>query len=138
MFTTDVIVGFPGETQAEFEESMAFVRKIGFLKVHVFSYSRREGTPAYDMPGQIDEHTKALRSHALQAAADEVRAQVIGAMAGSEAEVLLERQVANGIFTGYTKEYVPVRIRVPGRRTGDIVPAVLGAFDGTRCAAQPV
>ena len=48
------------------------------------------------------------------------------------------RQVANGIFTGYTKEYVPVRIRVPGRRTGDIVPAVLGAFDGTRCAAQPV
>ena len=127
-----------GETQAEFEESMAFVRKIGFLKVHVFSYSRREGTPAYDMPGQIDEHTKALRSHALQAAADEVRAQVIGAMAGTEAEVLLERQVANGIFTGYTKEYVPVRIRVPGRRTGDIVPAVLGAFDGTRCAAQPV
>ena len=138
VFTTDVIVGFPGETQAEFEESMAFVRKIGFLKVHVFSYSRREGTPAYDMPGQIDEHTKALRSHALQAAADEVRAQVIGAMAGTEAEVLLERQVANGIFTGYTKEYVPVRIRVPGRRTGDIVPAVLGAFDGTRCAAQPV
>ena len=138
VFTTDVIVGFPGETQAEFEESMAFVRKIGFLKVHVFSYSRREGTPAYDMPGQIDEHTKALRSHALQAAADEVRAQVIGAMAGAEAEVLLERQVANGIFTGYTKEYVPVRIRVPGRRTGDIVPAVLGAFDGTRCAAQPV
>ena len=138
VFTTDVIVGFPGETQAEFEESMAFVRKVGFLKVHVFSYSRREGTPAYDMPGQIDEHTKALRSHTLQAAADEVRAQVISAMAGTEAEVLLEREVANGIFTGYTKEYVPVRMRAPGRRTGDIVRAVLGAFDGARCAARPV
>ena len=57
-FTTDIIVGFPGETEADFEESAAFVREIGFLKVHVFSFSRRAGTPAYDMPDQIDEAEK--------------------------------------------------------------------------------
>lgn len=136
VFTTDIIVGFPGETQAEFEESVQFVRQIGFLKVHVFSYSRREGTPAYDMPGQIDEAEKARRSHILQAEADKVRTEVIRAMEGSPAEVLLEREVARNIFTGYTKEYVPVRIKAPGAHQGDIVCAVLGGFDGERCEAH--
>ncbi len=136
VFTTDIIVGFPGETQAEFEESVRFVRQIGFLKVHVFSYSRREGTPAYNMPGQIEEPEKARRNHILQTAADEVRAAVIGAMEGQAVEVLLEREIAHNIFTGYTKEYVPVRIKAPGTHQGDIVHAILGSFDGERCQAQ--
>lgn len=134
-FTTDIIVGFPGETEADFEKSAAFVREIGFLKVHVFSFSRRAGTPAYDMPGQIDEAEKARRSHRLQAEADAVRARVIAGMEGRPVEVLLEKPVNNTLFTGYTREYVPVLLKAPGHRQGGIVHAVLGAFDGTRCAA---
>ena len=134
-FTTDIIVGFPGETEADFEESAAFVREIGFLKVHVFSFSRRAGTPAYDMPDQIDEAEKARRSHRLQAEADAVRARVIAGMEGCPVEVLLEKPVNNTLFTGYTREYVPVLLKAPGHRQGGIVHAVLGAFDGTRCTA---
>lgn len=134
-FTTDIIVGFPGETEADFEESAAFVREIGFLKVHVFSFSRRAGTPAYDMPDQIDEAEKARRSHRLQAEADAVRARVIAGMEGRPVEVLLEKPVNNTLFTGYTREYVPVLLKAPGHRQGGIVHAVLGAFDGTRCTA---
>ena len=134
-FTTDIIVGFPSETEADFEESAAFVREIGFLKVHVFSFSRRAGTPAYDMPDQIDEAEKARRSHRLQAEADAVRARVIAGMEGCPVEVLLEKPVNNTLFTGYTREYVPVLLKAPGHRQGGIVHAVLGAFDGTRCAA---
>ena len=134
-FTTDVIVGFPGETEADFEESVAFVREIGFLKVHVFSFSRRAGTPAYDMPEQIDEAEKARRSHRLQAEADSVRAQIAAGMTGHTVEVLLEKPVNSTLFTGYTREYVPVLLKAPGYSQGNIVHAVLGAFDGTRCAA---
>ena len=56
--TTDVIVGFPGETEQDFEDSMAFVAGQRFLKVHVFPYSRREGTPAFDFPNQVPEHER--------------------------------------------------------------------------------
>ncbi|MEG1068830.1 MAG: tRNA (N(6)-L-threonylcarbamoyladenosine(37)-C(2))-methylthiotransferase MtaB [Ruthenibacterium sp.] len=134
-FTTDVIVGFPGETQADFEASVAFVKSIGFLKVHVFSYSRRAGTPAYDMPNQVDENEKAIRSHALQHAADAVRAEIIAKMQGHSAEILLETPINSTVFTGYTTTYVPVLLSAPEHKAGDIVSAVLGTFDGERCAA---
>ena len=136
VFTTDVIVGFPGETQADFEETVAFVKAIGFLKVHVFSYSRRAGTPAYDMPDQIAESEKLNRSHVLQAASDAVRAEVIAAMGGTTAEVLLEKPINNSLFTGYTCEYVPVLVNAKGRKSGDIVTVTLGEFDGERCKAS--
>ena len=74
--TTDVIVGFPGETEEDFLQSMAFVQAQRFLKVHVFPYSRRAGTPAYDFPDQIPEHEKEARSRRMTAAVEEVRAQV--------------------------------------------------------------
>ena len=134
-FTTDVIVGFPGESERDFEESAAFVEEIGFLKVHVFSYSRRAGTPAYEMPGQLSEEEKLLRSRRLQARAEAVRAHVIAARRGQEAEVLLETPVNRTVFTGYTREYIPVLLNAPDRRQGDIVRAVLGGYDGRRCAA---
>lgn len=135
VFTTDLIVGFPGETQPEFEESAAFAEEIGFLKMHVFSYSRRPGTPAYDMPGQIGEEEKLLRSRRMQARAEEIRARVIAGMAGQTAEVLLETPVNQSTFTGYTREYVPVLLPAPGRRQGEIVRAVLQSYTGGRCAA---
>lgn len=135
-FTTDIIVGFPGETEDDFEQSVSFVREIGFLKVHVFSYSRREGTPAYGMPGQIAETEKARRSRRMQAEADAVRARVLAGMEGRAAEVLLETPVNRTLYTGYTREYVPVLLPAPGHAQGEIVRAVLGAYDGARCAAR--
>ena len=76
-FTTDCICGFPGETQADFEESCEFLKKIGFLKVHVFPYSRRSGTPAYDFPEQVHEREKQERSRVMNGIAEEVRREVL-------------------------------------------------------------
>ena len=135
-FTTDVIVGFPGETEEDFEASMAFVTGMRFLKVHVFPYSRREGTAAFDFPDQLPEHEKEARSHRMTAAVEEVRAAEVAAMQGRTASVLLETPLSNTLFTGYTKQYLPVLVSAPGHKTGDIVEVVLGAWDGKRCRAE--
>ena len=135
-FTTDVIVGFPGETEEDFEASMNFVTGMRFLKVHVFPYSRREGTAAFDFPDQLPEHEKEARSHRMTAAVEEVRAAEVAAMQGRTASVLLETPLSNTLFTGYTKQYLPVLVSAPGHKTGDIVEVVLGAWDGKRCRAE--
>lgn len=134
-FTTDVIVGFPGETEEDFMQSLRFVEEMRFVKVHVFPYSRRSGTPAYDMPNQIDEHVKAERTRRLQEAADAVRKELIDAMLGSTEAVLLEKPVSANTFTGYTATYVPVVVTAKEHASGDIVPVTLGTFDGERCKA---
>ena len=135
-FTTDIIVGFPGETQEDFEESMAFISQIGFLKVHVFPYSRRAGTPAADFPDQIPEEIKAARAHQMQAEADRVRAEQIRRMEGMEEEVLLETPLSASLFTGYTRLYVPVVLSAPGHVSGEILRVRLGSYDGSRCTAE--
>ncbi len=137
-FTTDVIVGFPGESEADFESSMAFVTAQRFLKVHVFPYSRREGTPAYDFPDQIPEHEKEERSRRMTAAVEEVRADEAAKMQGHTADVLLETPLSATLFTGYTKQYLPVLVTAPGCKTGDIVKVKLGAWDGKRCHAERI
>ena len=137
-FTTDVIVGFPGETEEDFEASMAFVTGQHFLKVHVFPYSRREGTPAYDFPGQLPEHEKEDRSRRMTAAVEKVRAAEVAAMQGRTASVLLETPLSATLFTGYTKQYLPVLVSAPGHKAGDIVNVMLGAWDGRRCRAEIV
>lgn len=133
--TTDVIVGFPGETEEDFEASMAFVTAQRFLKVHVFPYSRRSGTPAYDFPDQIPEHEKEARSLRMNEAVEAVRAEEAAAMQGRKAEVLLETPLSNTLFTGYTKQYLPVVVTAPGYKSGDIVTVTLGEWDGQRAKA---
>ena len=135
-FTTDVIVGFPGETEAEFAESLAFVCEQKFLKVHVFPYSRRAGTPAADFPGQLTEAEKADRVHRLQTAADEVRDALAREMVGGEDTVLLEKAVSANLFTGYTRLYLPVAVKAPGAAAGQIVTARLTEWDGERARAE--
>ena len=133
--TTDVIVGFPGETEEDFVQSMAFVTQQKFLKVHVFPYSRREGTPAYDYPGQLPEHEKEARSRRMTDAVEAVRGRLAQAMAGQQAEVLLETPLSSTLFTGYTRQYLPVVVNAPGHQSGDILRVVLGEWDGKRCRA---
>lgn len=134
--TTDVIVGFPGETEEDFAASMAFVTGQRFLKVHVFPYSRREGTPAYDFPDQIPEQEKENRSRRMTAAVEAVRAEEAARMEGCRADVLLETPLSATLFTGYTRQYLPVLVAAPGCQSGDIVPVTLGSWDGKRCRAE--
>ena len=134
-FTTDCICGFPGETEADFEESCAFLEQVGFLRVHVFPYSRREGTPAFSFPDQIHEREKQRRSRLMHLRADAVQKKVLAGMEGMEDDVLLETPVSATTFTGYTRLYVPVAVSAPGCVSGDIVRVRLGRYDGARMSA---
>ena len=137
-FTTDCICGFPGETEADFEESCAFLERIGFLKVHVFPYSRRSGTPAYDFPDQIHEREKQARSRRMNELAERVRARVLAEYEGTEDDVLLETPLSGTLFTGYTRLYVPVVISAPGCVSGQIIRVRLGRYDGERVRAERI
>ena len=135
-FTTDCICGFPGETDADFRESCDFLKQIGFLKVHVFPYSRRSGTPAYDFPDQVHEREKQARSREMNAIAEDIRREVLAAYEGSEDDVLLETPLSGTLFTGYTRLYIPVVVSAPGRKSGEIVHVRLGRYDGERVRAE--
>ena len=135
-FTTDCICGFPGESEEDFVRSCGFLEEVGFLRVHVFPYSRREGTPAYDFPQQVHEREKQARSRRMHDRAEEVRRAVLADLEGSEDQVLLETPVSATVFTGYTRLYVPVSVSAPGCAAGDIVRVRLGRYDGARVQAE--
>ena len=109
--TTDVIVGFPQESEEEFEESRAFVEDIHFFETHIFKYSRREGTRAAAMAGQIPEQEKTKRSHVLLELDERRRQEYMEGFLGKELEVLMEEEVEiDGVryWTGHTREYLRV------------------------------
>ena len=108
--TTDVMVGFPGETEEEFTQSLEFVKRIGFSKVHVFPYSPREGTRAAVMDGQISTAEKTARAARMTAVCEEVRRGVLEAAVGTVQEVLCETRTDEGHTLGYTRGYLPCRI----------------------------
>ena len=105
--TTDMIVAFPGETEAEFAESLAFIRKCGFADMHIFPYSRRPGTPADKMSGQHDNATKEARSREAIAVAREMSLAYRQAMVGSVQDVLFE-ETEGDFYTGHAPNYVKV------------------------------
>ena len=105
--TTDMIVAFPGETEEEFEESLAFIQKCGFADMHIFPYSRRPGTPADKMPGQHNNATKEARSRAAIAVAQTMSESYRTALVGTVQQVLFEEQ--EGKFaTGHAPNYVKI------------------------------
>jgi len=105
--TTDMIVAFPGETQEEFDQSLAFIRKCAFADMHIFPYSRRPGTPADKMPGQHNNAVKEERSRAAIAVAEEMSLSFRKALLGTCQEVLFEEE-EKGLFTGHAPNYVKV------------------------------
>ena len=111
--TTDLIVAFPGETEAEFEESLAFIRKCGFADMHIFPYSRRPGTPADRMPGQHDNATKEARSRAAIAVAEEMSRAYRESLVGTTQQVLFE-EAEGEFFTGHAPNYIKVYVRGEG------------------------
>jgi len=106
--TTDVIVGFPGETEDEFQQTLDFCRQIGFMKIHVFPFSRREGTPAASMTEQVSETVKEDRVRRLMAVGESLAATYRERMLGSLQPVLLEERLEEGLLIGYTPQYIPV------------------------------
>lgn len=111
--TTDVIVGFPGETEEEFEESRAFVEKVNFYETHIFKYSRREGTKAAVMENQVPEQIKTKRSNILLELDERKRKEYEEKFIGKTVEVLMEEELEKEgkcYQTGHTKEYIKVAL----------------------------
>ena len=133
--TTDVIVGFPAETDADFETTRRFLEKVHFYEMHVFPYSRRAGTRADRMPDQVPEPVKKERSAVLLKLEKKMSGEYRSSFAGTEQEILLEEPVTINdeiYMTGYTKEYVKAAIRLDGRDPkalkNTFVSGILGDF----------
>jgi threonylcarbamoyladenosine tRNA methylthiotransferase MtaB len=126
--TTDVIAGFPDESDADFERSLAYVGACGFTKLHVFRYSARAGTPAAASPEQVAACVKSERAERLRDLGSRLEASHAGARAGTRAMLLLEES-AHGVTRGTTEDYLRVIADLPGASAGDLVPVVLRASD---------
>ncbi|MBQ8507528.1 MAG: tRNA (N(6)-L-threonylcarbamoyladenosine(37)-C(2))-methylthiotransferase MtaB [Clostridia bacterium] len=126
--TTDVIAGFPGETEQEFAETMAFIEKVGFARIHAFPYSRRSGTVADRMPDQVDENTKHIRTNQLIALGNQLEEKFVKGLEGSVQSVLFEEPAGDGLAEGYTGQYVRVRAQA---EPGSIRPVRIIRTEGT-------
>ena len=120
--TTDVITGFPGETEEEFSQTLDFCKEVGFARIHVFPYSRREGTPAASMDGQLPKAVKEERARRLIALGDELADHYRQSLLGTVQDVLFEEESGDGA-SGYTPQYVEVYAK--GARQGQIAPVRL-------------
>ena len=122
--TTDIIVGFPGETEEEFEKSKAFVDKVDFYETHVFKYSKRQGTKAAVMENQVPEQIKTQRSNVLLELDTRKREQYESNFVGKEVEVLMEESVqVNGetFQVGHTKEYVKIALQTEEKLQNQVI-----------------
>ena len=107
--TTDIIAGFPGETEEDFQASYDFAKEIGFAKIHAFPYSPKKGTPAAVRKDQLLNAVKAERSHRLIELSDKMADDFIQAYVGKEVEVLYERAIGEGVYEGHTTNYIKVK-----------------------------
>lgn len=119
--TTDVMVGFPGETQEEFEESCRFVESIGFARVHIFAYSRRPGTHADRLPNQVDNREKSQRSKVMQSICNQSAIAYATQYVGQTVSVLLETPYPDSIIDGHTDTYLTVMVKTD-KPEGTLVP----------------
>lgn len=109
--TTDVMVGFPGETNEEFEQSLEFVKKVGFARVHTFAYSRRPGTVADKSDNQVSKSDKDKRSKVMISETQSMHQSFLNTQVGRTEQVLFEKKRTDGLFEGYTKNYTQVYIK---------------------------
>lgn len=128
--TTDVIVGFPGETEAEFEETREFLSKVHFYEMHIFKYSRRKGTVADRMPNQISDAVKTERSNELLALSETMSGEYRKQHTGLVKKVLIEDKLEEGLYTGYTDNYIKVKVCADRiLNSSDIVDVMLTGTD---------
>jgi len=134
--TTDIMVGFAGETEEEFAESLAFAKEIGFAKVHVFAYSRRPGTVAYSAPDQLTKEIKDHRSKAMIEVTQKTMLEFFERQIGLTANVLFERECASGVYEGYTENYTPVTVKSEHPLQGNILAVRIQTASKDGCTAE--
>ena len=135
-YSADVIVGFPGETEEEAAETMAFVREARFLHLHIFPYSKRAGTEAAVMPGQVPENMKKARLKALEDLQAGLRLEMLEKYVTDHRDVpvyVLVEQTRDGIANGHSEHYVEIDIPADTNLNGQIVPVLLTGTDGKIC-----
>jgi len=126
--TTDVITGFPGETEAEFQQTVDFVRDVALARIHVFPYSRRKGTVADAMPDQVDEVVRRERAKKLIAVGNQLERRFVQGLVGTCQQVLFEQPAGEGLSEGYTGQYVRV---LAAARPGALCRVRIDSAEGT-------
>lgn len=135
--TTDVIVGFPGETEADFETTCKFAESCGFSKMHIFPFSARKGTPAEKFAGAVTEAVKKERADIFGRIDETMHKTFMQAMVGQTAEVLFEQPAGEDYFEGLTGNYQRVFVKSGGRNLGgEILPVKITAFDGEKLLGE--
>lgn len=135
--TTDVIVGFPGETEADFETTCKFAESCGFSKMHIFTFSARKGTPAEKFAGAVTEAVKKERADILGRIDETMHKTFLQAMVGQTAKVLFEQPAGEDYFEGLTGNYQRVFVKSGGRNLGgEILPVKITAFDGEKLLGE--
>ena len=139
-FTTDVIVGFPGETEADFEETIAACRTAGFSKIHVFPFSARKGTEAMEMSDQCDRRVIADRRQRLAAVGEELAGEYRRRLIGRPLEMLVENAHPDepGVMRGTACRYVPLKLRTVPALAGRLVPVVARRLTGPALEVEPL
>lgn len=133
-FTADIIVGFPGETDENFEETMRFVEEAKLLSIHVFAYSKRAGTPAATMPNQVPEDIRRVRSASLIAKQAEIRRKVLQNVIADSPTVNVLFETHDGTYGyGHTDSFIEVKVPMVSPPPTDIVPVRLCCTDGEIC-----
>lgn len=135
--TTDIIAGFPGETEADFETTCKFAESCGFSKMHIFPFSARKGTPAEKFAGAVTEAVKKERADILGKIDETMHKTFLQAMVGQNAEVLFEQPAGEDYFEGLTGNYQRVFVKSGGRNLGgEILPVKITAFDGEKLLGE--
>lgn len=135
--TTDIMVGFAGETDEDFNQSCNFMKEIGFARSHVFVYSMREGTIAAKRLDQVDPTVKLHRSRIMQAVTDLSEQMFLNNQVGTTAKVLLETEF-DGVWEGYTENYTRVKVKAPNSKENDIITVKLTETIADYCIGEIV
>ncbi len=136
---TDVMTGFPGETEDDHRESLDLVKKVGFASMHVFPYSVRPGTRAADMPGQVPQEVKYRRAAEMTAAGAEMRRAFLGGLVGKRVSVLFERERGDGFHRGHAPDYTFVKVPADpcdGDLRGRMADVAVTAAEDGYCAGE--
>ena len=132
--TTDIMVGFPQESNEDFEITKQFAEKVGFEKIHIFPYSRRSGTVADKMDGQIEKSVKTVRVAELSKIADKIRNEFLEKQIGKTLSVLIESRQSDNMYLGYTANYTPVKCK--NGVVGEIKDVLITSVENDYCIGE--
>jgi len=134
--TTDVMVGFHEETEQDFEESLAFVKRISFEKVHVFPYSERTGTAASKRGDSVSKQEKDRRTSVMIAETEKIRQNYLESQIGRKVRLLVEGRANSEYLRGYTKNYLPVLLKSAQDLTGCETDCIIQSVKNDECIAN--